>query len=78
VELHQEDYTEESTFKGTMTSLGCGLLWISFLVLVGGVIAAGFRAPLSDYWPAALLAALVLFLILQLLRFAFPPRPKKT
>jgi myo-inositol 2-dehydrogenase/D-chiro-inositol 1-dehydrogenase len=74
VELHHEDYSEESTFKGTMTSLGCGLLGVSLLVLVLGVVGAGFRVPLADLWPFALLAVLVLFLCLQLLRFAFPPK----
>ncbi len=72
VELHYEDYTEASTFKGTMTSLGCGLLWISSLILIIGVVAAGFRLPLADYWPHFLLVALGVFLLLQLLQFAFP------
>lgn len=72
VELHYEDYTEAGTFKGTMTSLGCGLLWASSLVLVLGVVAAGFRLPLADYWPYLLLLVLGGFLLLQLLQFAFP------
>lgn len=76
VELHYEDYTEAGTFKGAMTSLGCGLLWISCLVLIIGVILAGFRFPLADYWPHFLLSALGAFLLLQTLQFAFPPKPK--
>jgi hypothetical protein len=72
VELHYEDYTEEGTFKGTMTSLGCGLLWISGMVLIAGAIAASFRLPLANYWPHLLLLALGIFLLLQLLQFVFP------
>ena len=33
IELHSQEFTEESTFKGTMTSLGCGLLIAALLVI---------------------------------------------
>lgn len=76
VELHYENYTEQGTFKGQMTSLGCGLLWGSLVVLIIGVVAAGFRLPLADYWPQLLLVVLSAFLLLQLLRFVFPSQAK--
>ena len=73
VALHDEDFSEENTFKGTMTSLGCGLL-------VGGVVFAFFAALLQSFfkmigfqagaeflnkWPYLLLAFMVIFLLLQ-------------
>ncbi len=33
IELYSQEFSEESTFKGTMTSLGCGLLIAALLVI---------------------------------------------
>ncbi len=72
IELYYEDYTEEGTFKGTMTSLGCGLLLFG-LVLLGAVgIAEQMGVPHMRLWPYFLLVAMGLFLLLQFLRLAFP------
>ncbi len=73
VDLHHEDFTEENTFKGTMTSLGCGLLvgGVSLVFAVGiaqGICKAfGWRAgaELFGKWPYLLLGFLFLFLVLQ-------------
>ena len=58
--LEYPEATEEATFKGTMTLIGCGMLWIMLVLLI-----------LSRWYPA-LLAVIVLmltvFLSLQLLR----------
>jgi predicted dehydrogenase len=62
--LEYQEVSEEVGFKGTMTLLGCGLLW-SLLVLV--VLAAWDRRFL---WLVAPL--LVIFLGLQLLRWVIP------
>jgi predicted dehydrogenase len=64
--LEFQEATEEAGFKGTMTLVGCGLLWGSLLLLIlsrwlpwlGWVIAPGFG----------------LFLILQLLRWLVPAK----
>lgn len=72
VELHYEDHTEQNTFKGTMTSLGCGLLLAGLVFMVVSAIAGRLGVGLADYWPYVLLAVMVLFLLLQLLRFVFP------
>ena len=32
--LEYQEATEEAGFKGTMTLLGCGLLWVSLLLLI--------------------------------------------
>ena len=80
IDLHQEEFSELGTFRGTMASLGCGIimagLFILFLAtLVGGVArAAGwsFGERLAAIWPYAILTTLILFLILQLLPFLLP------
>lgn len=62
--LEYQEVTEESSFKGTMTLVGCSMLWISLLLLIlsawlpwlGWVIAPVFGV----------------FLLLQLLRWLVP------
>lgn len=75
IDLHREEFTDIGTFKGTMASLGCGLL-IAGLVLVVFVamvrvlaVQAGWNGlvQILDFWPYLLLAVLGLFLVLQLL-----------
>ncbi len=80
IDLHQEEFSELGTFRGTMASLGCGIimagLFILFLAtLIGGVArAAGwdFGERLAAIWPYAILTTLILFLALQLLPFLLP------
>jgi len=75
IDLHQEEFSEIGTFRGTMASLGCGLVLgaLALLViatLVGGVARAagwGFAERIAGAWPRIVLAALGLFLALQLL-----------
>ena len=74
VELHYEDYSEDGTFKGTMTSLGCALLWLAPLVLLGGIVLGQMGLPIGDYVPHLLLGVFVIFLLLQLLRLAMPSK----
>ena len=62
--LEYQEATEEANFKGTMTLVGCGLLWIVLLLLL-----------LSAWFPALrwLIAPVVFgFLALQLLRWVVP------
>jgi predicted dehydrogenase len=64
--LEYQEATEEAGFKGTMTLVGCGLLWGSLVLLI-----------LSRWVPWlgwAILPVFALFLTLQLLRWAVPPR----
>ncbi|HZZ71852.1 MAG TPA: hypothetical protein VFE24_06335 [Pirellulales bacterium] len=75
IELHDEDFSESGRFKGTMASLGCGLL-------VAGVVIALFIAVLQwvfrlfgwragviflRRWPLLVLGLLLVFLLLQIL-----------
>jgi predicted dehydrogenase len=64
--LEYQEATEEAGFKGTMTLVGCGLLWGSLVLLI-----------LSRWVPWlgwAILPVFALFLTLQLLRWAVPPQ----
>ena len=76
LELYYEDYSEQATFKGTMTSLGCGLLVAALAVLPVAAIAARLGVPLARYWAWILLAVFTLFLLLQGLRLVFPSAEK--
>lgn len=81
IELHYEDYSEQGTFKGTMTSLGCGLLMAALAIMLLAALAgnlaqvAGPLAPvlqaIARHWAKLLLAILGLFLGLQALRLVF-------
>ncbi|MGF1583323.1 MAG: hypothetical protein ACFCD0_28725 [Gemmataceae bacterium] len=64
---YQED-NEEASFKGTMTLMGCALIWISILLLI-----------LSVWLPnlgLVILPVLGLFLALQFLRWIIPHKPE--
>lgn len=76
VQLHYEAPSEQSTFKGLMAGVGCFLLIgvPAFVILATTAVHAG--VPLADYWPYALLGLLGAFLLLQLLRLAFPAEGK--
>jgi myo-inositol 2-dehydrogenase/D-chiro-inositol 1-dehydrogenase len=77
IELHYEDYSEQGTFKGTMTSLGCGLLFAALVIMVLAALAGNlvrwfpFLQPLPRHWATILLALFGLFLALQSLRLVF-------
>jgi hypothetical protein len=75
VDLHREEFSEMGTFRGTMASLGCGLIMAALLVVVAATLVAGIArefgwkaaGSLADAWPAIVLAVLGVFLVLQLL-----------
>ncbi|HAY80068.1 MAG TPA: hypothetical protein DCY79_09725 [Planctomycetaceae bacterium] len=47
LELHQEQLSEENTFKGMMAAGGCFLLLITLAILVVGSVFEGVQRPLS-------------------------------
>jgi predicted dehydrogenase len=66
-QLEYPEASEEVGFKGTMTLVGCGLVWVILLLLL-----------LSRWVPAAgyfIVVLLVVFLGLQLLRYVVPRKP---
>jgi myo-inositol 2-dehydrogenase/D-chiro-inositol 1-dehydrogenase len=70
IDLHFEEQTEDSTFKGMMAAGGCLVLVLVLGVLILATIVGG--GPRFSFWPIVLLVVLVGFLGLQLLRLAFP------
>jgi len=81
IDLHQEEFSELGTFKGTMASLGCGLVLAGLFVLllatlVGGIAREagwGLGERIAGVWPIAVLTVLGLFLALQLLPLLVAP-----
>ncbi len=75
IDLHQEEFSELGTFRGTMASLGCGLILAALLVLVIATLVGGianefdwqFGKRLAGAWPLLVLTVLGVFLLLQLL-----------
>ena len=75
IDLHQEEFSEIGTFKGTMASLGCGIVLAALFVLILAALVGGiakeagwaFGERIAGAWPGFVLAALVLFLVLQVL-----------
>ncbi|MGB6042486.1 MAG: hypothetical protein WBF93_04935 [Pirellulales bacterium] len=80
VRLSYDGRGEQAAFKGTMASIGCGLLIAMLLVTVVSAVLlkiakvqemAGLAAFVGKV-PYVVLGLLLVFLILQLLRFAIP------
>jgi hypothetical protein len=75
IDLHREEFTEIGTFKGTMASLGCGLIMAALVVVIGATLVAGMAREfgwdaagvLADAWPMVVLGILALFLGLQVI-----------
>lgn len=75
IDLHREDFTDIGTFKGTMASVGCGLLMGGLGLVVLAAIAesiavnAGWQdlAAIFGKWPDLMLIVLTVFLLTQLL-----------
>jgi predicted dehydrogenase len=75
IDLHQEEFSELGTFRGTMASLGCGLILAALLVLVIATLVGGIANEfdwqlgkrLAGAWPYLVLTVLGVFLLLQLL-----------
>lgn len=75
IDLHREEFTDIGTFKGTMASLGCGLIMVALVVVIVATLVAGMAREFGwaaaggivDAWPTIVLAVLGLFLILQVI-----------
>ncbi len=76
IELHEEEHSEEATFKGLMAMGGCGLLCFGVILLLIVGVVEGLKLPLRNnalwqLWPHFLLVLVVIFLLLQLLQLVF-------
>ena len=86
IDLHQEEYSEIGTFKGTMASLGCGIVLAALFILILAALVGGiareagwaFGERVAGAWPAVVLTALVLFLVLQVLPLLIGNSPTPT
>jgi predicted dehydrogenase len=75
IDLHQEEFSELNTFRGTMASLGCGIILAALLLVVLATLVGGIAhefdwnlgGRLAGAWPAVALTVLGGFLVLQLL-----------
>ncbi len=75
VDLHQEEFSELGTFRGTMASAGCGLILLALALLLVATLVGGLAnefgwdlgGRIAGAWPAVVLVALGGFLLLQLL-----------
>lgn len=67
IEVHRQQLTEELSFRGRMSAVGCGvLLLLPPLLIVAGWVAEQLGLPVANYWAHGLLALLAVFLLLQL------------
>jgi hypothetical protein len=67
--LEYQEASEETGFKGTMTLVGCGLIWAIILFVV-----LSFWLPKVGW---LIVPLLVIFLGMQFLRYIIPPRRSK-
>jgi predicted dehydrogenase len=74
VDLHYEEISEEATFKGVMTSLGCSVLLGILVVLPAALMGPAMGIPWTIYLAWAIPPLLVGFILLQTLRFAIKTR----
>jgi predicted dehydrogenase len=72
VDVFQEKRNELASFKGRMTSLGCGLIWFTLFMLILVAAGKGLEIPGADWLAAATILVWLVFLGLQALRWVFP------
>lgn len=70
IDLHYEEVSELSNFKAVMTSTGCAILLGGLVMLPVALIGPAFGLVWTIYVAYAIPPLLLLFLLLQLLRFA--------
>jgi predicted dehydrogenase len=70
VDLHYEEISEAGTFKGVMTSVGCVLLMTVLAALPVALVGPALGYPWTIYIAYAIPPVLVIFVLMQLLRFA--------
>jgi myo-inositol 2-dehydrogenase/D-chiro-inositol 1-dehydrogenase len=70
VDLHYEEVSEEATFKSVMTSTGCVVLLVALFILPIALGGPALGIDWTIYIAYLILPALVIFVVLQALRFA--------
>lgn len=72
VDVFHEKRNELASFKGRMTSLGCGLIWFTLFMLILIAAGKGLQIPGADWLAAVTALVWIVFLGLQALRWVFP------
>jgi hypothetical protein len=78
VDVYHEHHSELASFKGRMTSLGCGLIWLTLFLLLIVAAGKGLGLPATDWIAAGTAAVWLFFLTLQTLRWVLPPEVKRS
>ena len=74
IDLHYEAISEEASFKSIMTSTGCVLLLGVLLILPVALTGPALGAPWTIYLAYLIPPVLVVFAVLQVLRFGIRPK----
>jgi hypothetical protein len=72
VDVFQEERGELASFKGRMTSIGCGLIWLTLFIVILIAAGTGLQLPGMKVVAVATAAVWVLFLLFQALRWTVP------
>jgi predicted dehydrogenase len=72
VDVYHEKRNELASFKGRMTSLGCGLIWVTITVLFLIAAGEGLKIPGMRWVAAGLVVVWLFFVGLQTLRWVLP------
>jgi len=72
IPLYNTAPSEQGTFKGVMAAAGCLLLFVALGSVLLGLLLARFGVPHAEKLPIAVAGLLIVFLLMQSLRFAFP------
>ena len=72
VDVYHEKRNELASFKGRMTSLGCGLIWFTLTMLIAVAAGKGLHIPGMEWLGAATVLLWIIFLGLQTLRWVLP------
>lgn len=78
IDLAYEEFSEEGSFKSVMTGMGCGLLVVAILILPVALAGPALGLNWTIYLAWLIPPALVVFALLQLLRFALSKKPRDT
>jgi myo-inositol 2-dehydrogenase/D-chiro-inositol 1-dehydrogenase len=77
VDLHYEEISEAATFKAVMTSIGCFVFLAVLVVLPAALIGPPLGFPGTVYIAYAIPPMLVVYILVQLFRFALRDRRRE-
>jgi hypothetical protein len=72
VDVFREEHGELASFKGRMTAIGCGLIWLTLFVLIVIAVGKGLHWPGMDLLAVVTVLIWSVFLLFQALRWTLP------